>query len=208
MMRKSTLALMALPLAGFAATPAEATTISLVTGVLNAPADALYQDFDGYAPGTYSSLSWGPVTLAVDPEVSNDPSPDFVLGTGEVGNHFIGISGGNALTFTFDAPATYFGMLWGTVDDYNTATFYDGATEVASFTGSDLLNPPDATSAIYANFFASGGTFTSVTLSSSADSFEFDNVRVAATPLPAALGLFGSAIVGMGALGLRRRRRV
>lgn len=205
-MRKLSLALLALPFACLAAAPAEATTINLVPGVLSAPSDATYQDFDGYAPGPYSELSWGPVTLAANPDVLNTPDPSFVLGTGEEGNHFIGISGGNSLTFSFAAPATYFGLLWGTVDDFNTITFYDGADMIASFTGSDLLDPPDATSAIYANFFADGGTFTSVTLTSSADSFEFDNVRVAATPLPAALGLFGSAIVGMGALGLRRRR--
>ena len=204
-MRSSVLALMALP-AYFAAVPAEATTIDLVPGVLNAPSDAIYQDFDAITPGTYSSLTWGPVTLAVDPIVSNDPDPTFVLGTGEVGNHFVGIPGGTALTFTFDAPINYFGMLWGTVDAFNTATFYDGTDVIASFTGTDLLDPPDATSAIYANFFADGGSFTSVVLTSSEDSFEFDNVRVAATPLPAALGLFGSAIIGMGALGLRRRR--
>ncbi len=206
-MRMPALALMALPFAALTVTPAEATTVSLVTGVLNAPSDALYQDFDSFAPGTYSSLSWGSVTLAADPFVSNDPDPNFVLGTGEVGNHFVGIPGGSALTFTFAAPANYFGLLWGTVDSFNTMTFYDGDTAIASFTGTDLLDPPDSTSAIYANFFADGGTFTSVTLTSSADSFEFDNVRVAATPLPAALGLFGSAIVGMGALGLRRRRQ-
>jgi hypothetical protein len=205
-MRKSILALLALPFASFGAAPADATTIDLVPGVLSAPSDVVYQDFDAYAPGTYSSLSWGPVTLAADPLVSNDPDPNFVLGTGEAGNHFVGISGGNALTFSFSAPATYFGLLWGTVDDFNTITFYDGADVVASFTGTDLLDPPDATSAIYANFFANDGTFTSVTLTSDSNSFEFDNVRVAATPLPAALGLFGSAIVGMGVMGLRRRK--
>ncbi len=205
-MRKLALALMALPFAGFAVAPAEATTVSLVTGVLNAPSGALYQDFDGYAPGTYSSLSWGPVTLAADPLVTNDPDPTFVLGTGEVGNHFVGISGGSSLTFTFAQPTTYIGFLWGTVDDFNTATFYDGDTVVGTFTGTDLLNPPDATSAIYANFFADGGAFTSVTLSSSGNSFEFDNVRVAATPLPAAVGLFGVAIAGLGLLGMRRRQ--
>lgn len=204
-MRSSVLALMALP-AYFAAVPAEATTIDLVPGVLNAPSDAIYQDFDAMTPGTYSSLTWGPVTLAADPIVSNDPDPTFVLGTGEKGNHFVGIPDGRSLTFTFNAPATYIGLLWGTVDGSNTATFYDGDVEVGSFTGTDILDPPDATSAIYANFFANGGTFTSVVLTSSEDSFEFDNVRVAATPLPAALGLFGSAIIGMGALGLRRRR--
>lgn len=205
MMKKLALALLASPLVSLAS-PAEATTIGLVPGVLNAPSDAIYQNFDGFAPGTYSELNWGPVTLTADPSVVNTPDPTFVLGTGEIGNHFVGISGGNSLTFSFAGPATYFGLLWGTVDDYNSITFYDGATVVGSFTGSDLLNPPDATSAIYANFFANGGTFTSVTLTSSADSFEFDNVRVAATPLPAALGLFGSAIAAMGALGIRRRR--
>jgi hypothetical protein len=205
MMKKLALALLASPLAGLAS-PAEAVTIGLVPGVLNAPSDAIYQDFDDYAPGSYPQLTWGPVTLTANPSVVDTPDANFVLGTGEIGNHFVGIPGGGSLTFSFAAPTTYFGLLWGTVDDFNTITFYDGATVVGSFTGSDLLDPPDATSAIYANFFANGGTFTSVTVTSSANSFEIDNVRVAATPLPAALGLFGSAIAAMGALGLRRRR--
>lgn len=198
--------LAALPLLGFAAAPAQATSISFIPGVLNAPSDAIYQGFDSYAPGVYDSLSWGPVKLATDPLVVNDATGIYVLGTGEPGNEYIAIQGGTSLTFTFAGPATYFGLLWGTVDDFNTATFYDGDTVVGTFTGSDILNPPDGLSAVYANFFAVDGTFTSVVLTSGGNSFEFDNVRVAATPLPAALGLFGVAVAGMGVFGVRRRR--
>lgn len=198
--------LAALPLFGFAAAPAHAVSINLTTGVLNAPSDVVYQDFDSYAPGTYSELSWGPVKLTADANVVGEANGFYVLGTGEIGNEYVGIPGGSSLTFTFAGPATYFGLLWGTVDDFNTATFYNGDTVVGTFSGSDVLDPPDATSAVYANFFAVDGTFTSVVLTSSGNSFEFDNVRVAATPLPAALGLFGLAVTGMGAFGLRRRR--
>lgn len=198
--------LAALPLLGFAATPAKAVTIDLISNVINAPDNAIYQDFDSYASGVYPSISWGPVKLAVDANVVDDATGVYVLGTGEIGNEYVAIPGGTSLTFSFAGPATYFGMLWGTVDDFNTATFYDGDTVVGTFTGSDLLDPPDGVSAIYANFYAVDGTFTSVVLTSGADSFEFDNVRVAATPLPAALGLFGMAVAGMGVFGLRRRR--
>lgn len=200
--------LAALPLLGFAATPAYAVSINLVPNVINAPDGVVYQDFDSYAPGTYSELNWGPVKLAADANVVGEANGFYVLGTGEIGNEYIGVPGGSSLTFTFAGPATYFGMLWGTVDDFNTATFYDGDTVVGTFSGADLLDPPDGVSAIYANFYAVDGTFTSVVLSSGGNSFEFDNVRVAATPLPAALGLFGLAVTGMGAFGLRRRRAV
>lgn len=199
-------ALAALPLLGLAATPAKATTIDLITNVINAPSGVSYQDFDSYPAGVYSSLSWDRVKLAADANVVDDATGIYVLGTGEVGNEYVAISGGSSLTFTFTGPASYLGFLWGTVDDFNTATFYDGDTVVGSFSGADLLDPPDGVSAIYANFYAVGGTFTSVVLASGGNSFEFDNVRVAATPLPAALGLFGMAVAGMGVLGVKRRR--
>lgn len=205
-MRHLPLALLALPFVGLASVPAEATSISLVPNVINAPGDAVYQDFEGFVTGIHPSLAWSPVILADNPSVVDTVSGDNVLGTGEIGNHYVAIAGGTGLTFTFAVPGRYFGLLWGTVDGFNSITFLDGDQELATFTGFDLQEEPDHVSAIYANFFAVGGTFTSVVLNSSEDGFEFDNVRVAATPLPAALGLFGIAIAGMGALGMRRRR--
>ncbi|MBW2220840.1 MAG: hypothetical protein JRF40_15355, partial [Deltaproteobacteria bacterium] len=35
----------------------------------------------------------------------------------------------------------YFGIFWGSVDDYNSLKFYEGDDEVASFTGADITNP-------------------------------------------------------------------
>ncbi len=205
-MKQLPLALLALPLVGLTA-PAEATTITLIPNVLNAPGDAVYQDFDSYAPGTYPELPMGLAILGGGPTVVDTVSGDNVLGTGEAGNHYIAVSGGTNLSLTYTGgPGYYLGFLWGTVDGFNSVTFFDGGQEIATFTGFDLQEEPDHTSAIYANFYATGGTFTSVVFSSSENSFEFDNIRVATTPLPAGLGLFGAAIAGLGVLGFGRRR--
>jgi hypothetical protein len=205
-MRKRPFAMLALPFMVLASAPAKATSINLVPGVMDAPGAAIYQDFEGFSIGTHAELDWPQVVLSGNPQVVDTVSGDNVLGSGPPGNHYVAIYEGNTLTFTFSAPATYFGLLWGTVDGFNSITFLDGGEELATFTGFDLQDEPDHVSAIYANFFADGGAFTSVVLHSSEDAFEFDNVRVAATPLPATLGLFGIAIAGMGALGMRRRR--
>lgn len=204
-MKQRSLTLMALPLLVWSLSPAEATTINYVPGVLNAPSDAIYQDFEGFPVGVSPSLGWWPVTLADNPSVVDTVSGGSVLGTGEVGNHYVAIPAGGVLSLTFSTPGYYFGLLWGTVDGFNSITFFDGGQEIATFTGFDLQESPDHTSAIYANFYATGGTFTSVAFFTTDGAFEFDNVRVAPTPLPAALGMFGVAVVGMGALGLRRR---
>lgn len=41
------------------------------------------------------------------------------------------------VTPTFAEPMRYMGLLWGSVDPYNTLTFSNGATEVGQFTGTD-----------------------------------------------------------------------
>lgn len=204
-MNKVLAALAALPLVGFAAAPAHAIGVTIGEGYL--PGSTVTEDFSSGvdAVGTFSpSVGYAFADLA------GEHILPFSVDTGRYAFVTAGLSP-VALNLTGDMQ--YFGLLWGTVDSYNTISFYDGATLVASYTGSDIAAKAgvvDTGSAVvYANFWADAGeTFDRVVFESSQNSFEFDNVRVAPTPLPAALGLFGSAIAGMGALGLRRRRKV
>ena len=201
-MNKFTAGLLALPMLAIASA-ANATTVGVTTGEAFIPAGATMEDFTSYTPAT----PIGTFTPGIGIATVDNPGQHVFPFSVDTGTYAYVSAGESPVTLQLTGDMTYFGMLWGTVDSYNTISFYDGATLVGSFTGTDVLPGADGSSVVYANFWANGGTFDTVVFTTTSEAFEFDNVRVAATPLPAALGLFGSAIVGMGALGLRRRRQ-
>jgi hypothetical protein len=130
-----------------------------------------------------------------------------------------------AAGYNFTGGLTSLDFLWGSPDDYNTLEFYTGlngtgvqlATASASgtgFTRGDLTLPVPATSPngnaghVWINFL-SDIPFLSIVLRSGSPAFEHyiaaggDNQNP--VPLPPALLLFGSALLGMHWLGRRRR---
>lgn len=113
-----------------------------------------------------------------------------------------------------------FGLLWGSIDTYNTLTFYDGGSQVASFTGSDVTSTPNGYQGYggssYVNFLFNGQTFDKVVASSTQPAFEFDYVKSLAAdgpppvfpgvPEPGTWAMMMLGLVGLGA-ALRLRRR-
>lgn len=104
----------------------------------------------------------------------------------------------------------YFGLLWGSVDDYNTLSFYDGNTLVGSITGNDVVASPNGDQGVNGTLYVniiSDTAFNRIVATSSQYAFEFDNIAFNETnpvPEPGTLALLGLGLLGAGAM--RRRR--
>ena len=116
---------------------------------------------------------------------------------------------------TFATPQTYLGFVWGSVDNYNTVTFYNGTTQLATFTppaGGNIPVPAPAGDqdelGTYWVDFKSTTPFNKVVLSSSNYAFEIDNIATA-VPEPSTY-LAGALLLlpfGAGAFRAMRSRK-
>jgi hypothetical protein len=116
-----------------------------------------------------------------------------------------------AMLATLGASYNYFGLYWGSIDDYNTLKFYNSGTLIATITGTDVIAAGTTLgdqvapgSNRYVNFFFTDATFDKIELSTTQYAFETDDHAYAKVPEPTGLALMG---LGLAAVGFAARRR-
>jgi hypothetical protein len=172
-----------------------------------APAGVNYVNFDnlpiGLAPATATSPAVGPgspsfvtITFAPGSRIENTTLPGayvtpFLSGSNghgfgspdqpdgvDTSPYLVANDLGRGITISFGGIGQkYLGLLWGTIDTYNTLTFNDVFGQpIQSFTGYDIVAAPVGQNDIdYVEFTDSNGLFYSVTMTSGT-AFEFDNL--------------------------------
>ena len=203
---------------------AAANPINISASVGGVPAGAdHYENFDslplGSAGGTTSSglvVSFQPDGSAVTgaasglyaaPYLSNNNGTLFGdTSNGPDATTYL-TSGLGKVILDFSGSERYLGLLWGSVDPGNTLTFYFGGVEQGAITGFDVTALANGDQGASGTFYVNINTaflFDKIVATSSAYSFEFDNVAYAANPVgvpePGEIGLFllGLLLVGSG----------
>jgi hypothetical protein len=210
MYKRTQLMIAALAMAGFSSLAnAGYITTTFNSGMNTNVVGATVVDFNSGAPGFYSGQ--GTVLADSIPGKSAAPAGDSTWYY-SVAYPWSSGSATAQLTGGYD----YFGLYWGSIDEYNTLQFYAGNELMQTVTGSDVIaagatlgDQVSAGANRYVNFFFHDMQFDKVVFSTSGYAFETDNHAYGRTsvPEPASFALMG---IGLAAIGMftRRRRQV
>lgn len=210
---------------------ANAATVTLTSVIGGAATGSVKQSFDSLAAGSSADVTLGAMTIDFSgaskvvngsvggqyaaPYVSNQNMLGFgPLFTGADNTNYLTVGAGANIKLSFTSTQKYFGLLWGSVDTYNSIKFYKGAAEVGSFTGANVTASANGNQGQNGTFYVSfndvtvGGGFDSIVLRSSSNAFEFDNVSYnTRSNVPDAASTFGLLGLVVGAMAFLRRRK-
>lgn len=170
-----------------------------VSGGITVSFSGTGQAVQGAQSGMYAApyLSNGNGALFGDPNDGPDSTTYLTTGTGSV-------------TLILPGLEKYVGLLWGSVDKYNTLSFYNGANLVGSITGADVTanaNGNQGASGTYYANITSTDSFDRIVATSSSNAFEFDNVAFNPTAVPEPSSIIIAFLGGVGVLGYQFKRR-
>lgn len=171
------------------------------------PGESLVWDFDSVFHPNFSYT--GSVFAVSNPTVAAAPAGDATaFGAAEVGS--------NAEFLVLSGQLTSLSFYLGSLDDYNTISFYNGGSLVQSFTGTDLTVPFDAdgdqaagnTNRRYFFTFGAADNVNRVVFNTTEPAFEFDDIAAAVSGVPEP-STWAMMILGFGLVGfmLRNGRR-
>ncbi len=120
----------------------------------------------------------------------------------------------NQATINFSGLTSYFGLYWGSIDNYNYIDLYRGGTKLQTIGGADVTSQfaswTNVNSNLYVNIFANSAAynFDKVVLRSTGIAFETDNhAYLAARPVPLPGMAVGAVVAGLGLLARKRQQK-
>jgi hypothetical protein len=165
------------------------------------------ENFNAALAWNWAGSDWAVVSGSVDGKYS---APGGVDGTNKDATKYMTVPQpndadhiGSVLVTNLGGFYNYFGLWWGSIDEYNTLTFYNGVNVVLTVTGADVI----AASATYGDQIAFGSNryvnflglnpFDSFKMSSTQFAFEADNMTIGVVPEPTTMLLLGLGLLGV-----------
>jgi len=196
----------ALALSSFAAAPASAAIVFTFTPGGASPSGG-FTVINTFADAT--GITGSGFQIKTPPADGNGAPPANSV---PAGTSYLSVLSGGSATIALGL-ASAFQFDWGSIDAYNTLTINSTMGPAIVIPGMNFLNPANGnqaspgTNGLFTVTGNAGELFTGITLSSSGNSFEIDNLAVKAAVPEAATWMM--MIFGFGAAGyaLRGRRR-
>ncbi len=225
-MKKFTLVIGAVLLALGLSTVAGATTINYLHNTngnefVSPYAGVTTETFDNTTLGSLPRPSgllwtWSGNGAVVNGDISGVASAPFGVSSKDASNYVsvpenVSATPQSATAINLGGTYNYFGLWWGSVDTYNTLSFYNSGVPVASFDGTAITNPNEAngnqiapTTNLYVNFLGLPD-YDSFKMTSTQYAFEADNIAIGRVPEPTSMLLLGLGLIGLA--GVRRRMK-
>lgn len=187
-------------------TPFDTSTQTAATTANSATSGSITVSFTGTAEPVTGSASG----LYAAPYLSNNNGALFGdSNNGPDGTVYL-TTGVGSVTLALPGEEMYVGLLWGSVDTYNTLYLYNGASLVGTITGSDVTSNANGDQGMNGTYYVninSSLAFNTVVATSSNYAFEFDNVAYNPTAVPEPSSFVLALVGAVGAIGYRSWRR-